>query len=145
MSEQELGARLYLATQHVLNRERAALAEHGLEMWDYVVLSRLEAGPARSQAELAEASGRDKTRLIPLLDRLGAAGLIARSPDPADRRNRVVELTPAGRTALAAGRQSVAALEDDVFAQVTAADRATFQAVLDEVVHRLTDKVGGGS
>lgn len=145
MSEEELGARLHRATRRVLARERVALAGHDLEMWDYVVLSALEHGPARSQAELAEATGRDKTRLIPLLDRLGERGLVARTPDPRDRRNRIVELTPTGRTTLRAGQRTIARLEDDVFAGVTAADRATFLAVLDQVVHRLGTEVGDGS
>lgn len=145
MSEQELGARLHRATRRVLARERAALAGHDLQMWDYVVLSALEHGPARSQAELAEATGRDRTRLIALLDRLGERGLVVRTPDPRDRRNRIVELTPAGRAALEAGQRTIAELEADVFAPVSATDRATFLAVLDLVVHRLGPDVGGGS
>lgn len=136
---------LHRATQRVLDLERAVLADHDLEMWDYVVLSRLESGPARSQADLAAASGRDKTRLIPLLDRLGERGLVSRVPDPADRRNRIVELTPAGRTVLAAGQRAIARLETDAFGQVTAQDRATFLAVLTHVIHRLDENVGGDS
>jgi DNA-binding MarR family transcriptional regulator len=145
MGERELGALLFRASRQVLELERTVLAAHGLEMWDYVVLSRLESGPASSQAELASASGRDRTRLIPLLDRLGELGLVVRTPDPADRRNRIVHLTPAGREVLTAGQKTIAALEEDVFAQVAATDRATFLAVLKQVVHRLDKTVGGDS
>ena len=51
------------------------------------MLSGLVDGPAQTQARLAEAVGRDKTRLIPILDALEARGLVTRAPDPADRRN----------------------------------------------------------
>ncbi|GAA3647432.1 helix-turn-helix domain-containing GNAT family N-acetyltransferase [Nocardioides ginsengisoli] len=41
----------------------------------------------------------DSGHLSRLLRRLEGEGLVATAPDPADRRRRVVELTPAGRTA----------------------------------------------
>jgi DNA-binding MarR family transcriptional regulator len=41
--------------------------------------------------------GYGKTRLIAILDRLADEGLIERTPDPEDRRARIVQLTAAGR------------------------------------------------
>ncbi|WP_327289323.1 MarR family winged helix-turn-helix transcriptional regulator [Streptomyces sp. NBC_01198] len=77
--------------------ELPVLREHGLTMWAYSVLLRLDERPLRSQAALAEAIGADKTRIIDVLAGLGDRGLISRTPDPADRRVRLLALTPEGR------------------------------------------------
>jgi DNA-binding MarR family transcriptional regulator len=97
------------------------------------VLAALEAGPAQTQARLAAAIGRDKTRLIPSLDRLEARGLVAREPDPADRRNRVVSLTGDGRQVLGECRGAIRAMEDDLLAGVPPADRAAFVRTLEQL------------
>lgn len=77
--------------------ELPLLREHGLTMWAYSVLLGLDAQPLRSQAALAEAIGADKTRIIEVLADLDDRGLITRTPDPADRRVRLLALTPEGR------------------------------------------------
>ena len=56
--------------------------------------------------------------------------LVARAPDPADRRNKVVSLTPAGRRLLARCRTEIRAMEEDLLAAIAPADRATFVRVL---------------
>ncbi|MDT7706985.1 MAG: hypothetical protein QOG20_2592 [Pseudonocardiales bacterium] len=48
------------------------------------------------------------------LDRLEARGPLRRTPDPADRRNRVVALTDAGRDLLGECRACVRALEEEL-------------------------------
>src|ERR671930_1240732 len=106
MAEQrrDLGAMLYALTRVVVDAEVPVLSRHDVDMWEYVVLGGLEHGPAPTQSQLAAAVGRDKTRLIPILDRLEARGLLRRAPDPDDRRNRIVSLTDDGRELLAACR-----------------------------------------
>ncbi len=98
-----------------------------MEMWDYVVLGGLEHDSAPTQAQLAAAVGRDKTRLIAILDRLEARGLLHRTPDPDDRRNRIVTLTDAGRTLLADCRRDIRAMEADL---LSAPDRTAFVRAL---------------
>src|SRR5690349_13414493 len=100
----------------MMRREEPLLAAHDLPMWDYAVLVRLGDGAARTQAQLAESVGRDATRLIPILDRLQARGLVERTPDPADRRNRIVALTDAGRATMTSCRDAIRAMESDVLA-----------------------------
>jgi DNA-binding MarR family transcriptional regulator len=90
------------------------------------VLGALEGGPARTQAVLAQAIGADKTRIIPVLDELQRGGLIAREPDPADRRARLLSITPGGRRLRAAVQQEIQANEDRVLTALPAADRAAF-------------------
>ena len=85
--------------------EQPVLARRGLTMWGYIVLSALADAPESTQAALAERIGADKTRIIPTLDELQKGGLIARGPDPADRRARILSITPAGRQARDGTRQ----------------------------------------
>lgn len=92
-----------------LAAEEPVLRAHGLEMWDYAVMGALEHGAAPTQSELATAVRRDKTRLLPILDRLEERGLVHRRVDLDDRRNRVVELTAAGRELLGACRRDIRA------------------------------------
>src|SRR2546423_4063485 len=107
----DLGAAFAWLARAMIKAEEPVLRAHDVEMWDYVVLATLGRGPASTQSELAAASGRDKTRLIPILDRLEARGLLRRTPDPADRRNRVVALTATGRELLSSCRTAIRAME----------------------------------
>src|SRR3984885_4104790 len=94
----DLGAMLELLARQVVAAEQPILAEHGLSMWGYIVLSALDHSPIRTQAALAEAIGADKTRIIPTLDELQQHGYIERVPDPDDRRARLLAITESGRS-----------------------------------------------
>ncbi|TDO54841.1 winged helix DNA-binding protein [Kribbella sp. VKM Ac-2527] len=86
--------------------------------------------PAVNQLALATAIGYDKSRLIALLDELERDGLIVREPDPADRRNRRVQLTPTGRARHAAAQAGIRAMEDDLLSELTAAERRSLISIL---------------
>ena len=77
-----------------------------LKFIDYSVLRVLQlAGPPYelSTGELGETVLRSSGGMTQILDRLERAGLVARAPDPDDRRRVVIQLTPDGlRTADAA-------------------------------------------
>ncbi|HEY0813039.1 MAG TPA: MarR family transcriptional regulator [Pseudonocardia sp.] len=128
--DRDLGALLYALTRAVAAAEEPVLRAHDVEMWEYVVLSRLSAGAAPTQAMLAAAVGRDKTRLIPLLDRLEARGLLRRTPDPDDRRNRIVALTPEGRALFGRCRDDIRAMEDDLLAGLAPDERLGLRGLL---------------
>jgi len=101
-----------LAPLHVLSRvsrlarhlDRArgsAFAQHGLERWEFDVLSALrragapyELSPGQLVAQTLVTSGTMTNRV----DRLTARGLVGRGPDPSDRRGVKVTLTKAGRS-----------------------------------------------
>ncbi len=76
-----------------------AFAVHGLEGWEFDVLSALrragrpyELSPGQLVVETLVTSGTMTNRV----DRLAARGLVERHPDPDDRRGVIVRLTPAG-------------------------------------------------
>jgi DNA-binding MarR family transcriptional regulator len=79
---------------------RGAFAEHGVESWEFDVLAALRrAGspytlsPGRLIRETLVTSGTMTNRI----DRLEARELVARLPDPSDRRGVLVRLTDQGR------------------------------------------------
>lgn len=130
----DLGASFARLTRAMIEAEAPILRAHGIEMWDYVVLGALESAAAPTQSELAAAVHRDKTRLIPILDRLESQRLLSRTPDPADRRNRVVALTGEGRAVLTSCRSDIREMEAGFLTTVPPAKRRTFVEVLDQLV-----------
>ena len=135
----DLGATLVRLARAVVAAEQPVLAELGVEMWDYVVLVALRDGPVHSQARLAAATGRDTTRLIPILDRLEQRALLRRTPDPADRRNRVVELTGSGAELVASCQAEIRRMEARLLADLPEDERVTLIAALERVADLLID------
>ena len=134
MADQDLAALLSILTRRLIDAERPVLAEHGLSMWAYIALSHLAAAPAGTQLALAQAIKYDKTRLIALLDGLEAGGLITRTPDPADRRARIVSLTPAGRERWDAARRGIRAMEETLLVALPETERTRLRRTLGRVV-----------
>jgi DNA-binding MarR family transcriptional regulator len=128
--DDDLGALCAGAGRSLAEAERPVLARHGLSMWQYVVLSALARGAAPSQLVLAQQIHYDKTRLIALLDGLEAAGLVVREPGPADRRARVVRLTPEGARRHAAVRDEIREVEDRKLAGLTQDARRLLRSAL---------------
>ncbi|MEU4575318.1 MarR family winged helix-turn-helix transcriptional regulator [Nonomuraea sp. ATR24] len=136
MSRRDLAEMLHPLLQALIAAERPVLAEHGVTMWGYAVLGALHDGSVRTQAALAEAIGADKTRIIGTLDRLQAAGLITREPDPRDRRARILAITGEGHRLCGSIRARIQEAEDRLLAHLPEADRETFLRAL-HTLHRL--------
>jgi DNA-binding MarR family transcriptional regulator len=122
----DLAAMLQPLVRALVAAELPVLARHDISMWAYIVLNALDGGPARTQAALAQAIGADKTRIIGTLDELQDAGLITREPDPADRRARLLSITPAGRQIRAAAQAEIQANENRILSKLPAVDRHAF-------------------
>lgn len=110
--------------------EQPVLAAHGLSMWGYIVLTALDRSPIRTQAALAEAIGADKTRIIPTLDELQEHGYIERSPDPDDRRARLLAITESGRSIKDAVQADIQRGEEHWLGQLSAGDCDAFLRAL---------------
>ncbi|MGH3353956.1 MAG: MarR family winged helix-turn-helix transcriptional regulator [Nocardioides sp.] len=136
MDRPELGFLLSRLMREVMAREKPILDAAGLEMWDYAVLTALAESDAPTQAQLAATTGRDKTRLIGNLDRLEAQGMVERRPDPTDRRNRIVSLTPAGTRVLDGCRRAIGAMEVELLDDLDPSDRAAFERALTALADR---------
>jgi DNA-binding MarR family transcriptional regulator len=129
----DLAAMLHPLLRALIAAEMPVLAEHDVSMWGYAVLTALDDTPVRTQAALAEAIGADKSRIIGTLDELQQAGLIDRTPDPNDRRVRLLSITLKGRRVRSAVRKGIRAAEDRLLATLPAADRETFLRAVREL------------
>jgi DNA-binding MarR family transcriptional regulator len=129
----DLAAMLQPLARALIEAELPVLARHGITMWGYVVLNALQDAPQSTQAALAEKIGADKTRIIVTLNDLQAAGLIAREPDPADRRARLLSITPAGNGVRRGVQGEIQRNEERVLAGLPPADRRGFLRALDRL------------
>ncbi|MEV5964531.1 MarR family transcriptional regulator [Kribbella sp. NPDC051952] len=126
----DLAAMLYPLVRTLIALELPVLAEHEVSMWGYSVLTALDETPVRTQAALAEAIGADKSRIIGTLDELQDAGLIERTPDPADRRVRLLSITTQGRRIRRSVRRAIHLQEDRLLAKLTRIEREAFLRAL---------------
>jgi DNA-binding MarR family transcriptional regulator len=95
----EVLSRVTRLARHLDRARRGAFAKHGLELWEFDVLSALrragrpyQLSPGALLTQTLVTSGTMTNRI----DRLEAKGLVRRRPDPHDRRSVLVRLTPEG-------------------------------------------------
>ena len=116
MPRRDLAAMIAPLGRALTTAETPTLAAHGLTMWGYMVLLRLQSMSIRTQAALATEIGADKTRIIAVLDQLQHDGLITREPDPADRRVNLLTLTAEGRRRCDSAQAAIQANEERILA-----------------------------
>jgi DNA-binding MarR family transcriptional regulator len=94
-------SRVSRLARHLDIARRSAFAAHGLESWEFDVLSALRrAGPPfqLTPGALLRATLVTSGTMTNRIDRLTSAGLVYREPDPSDRRGVLVTLSDRGRT-----------------------------------------------
>ena len=124
------------ARSHGLLTERLAAA--GARGYHYRLLAALaEFGPS-SQASLGRRTRMDRSDVVAAVSELAAQGLVERAADPADRRRNVVTLTPRGTVRLERLDQVLAAVQDELLAPLSGAERAELARLL----ARLLDSPG---
>ena len=92
-------SRVSRLARHLDRARRTAFARHGLETWEFDVLSALRRqGPPYqlSPGALLRATLVTSGTMTNRIDRLAAAGLVRREPDPSDKRGVLVTLTEQG-------------------------------------------------
>jgi DNA-binding MarR family transcriptional regulator len=118
--------------------QHRCLDPFGLLFIDYSVLRVLElvGEPHRmSPSELSEIVVRSSGGMTQILDRLERAGLVARAPDPADRRKVLVALTAEGLRTADAANASYARERERLLATLSADEVGQ----LDGAIERLLD------
>ncbi|MEU5907338.1 MarR family winged helix-turn-helix transcriptional regulator [Micromonospora sp. NPDC047467] len=99
----------------------------------YQVLTAAVNGPARNQGAIAEELGIDRTVLTYLIDDLERPGYVARRADPADRRNRLVDVTDAGRAAWEQRRRALRGVESHLLGALAPEESASLRVLLQRV------------
>ncbi len=93
-------SRVSRLARHLDIARRGAFASHGLESWEFDVLSALRRAGSPFQltpGALLRATLVTSGTMTNRIDRLAAAGLVRREPDPRDRRGVLVTLTDRGQ------------------------------------------------
>jgi DNA-binding MarR family transcriptional regulator len=124
----------YLELHHQLHRlVDTAMTSAGLSLAKAKVLMRLSDRGSMNQAKLAGLLGLAPRSVTETVDGLELAGLVSRAEDERDRRARIVALTPAGETALAAALVVRAKVMDEIFGSLSANDRTVLVDLLTSI------------
>lgn len=99
----------------------------------YLTLDEVVRGEHPTQLALATNLGIDRTVMTYVIDDLVEAGLVERQLNPADRRQRKIVCTEAGRRALADLRLRVRQAEDELLEPLSKDERAVFRDLLRRV------------
>lgn len=126
-------SRVSRLARHLDIARRGAFADHGLEPWEFDVLSALRrAGPPfqLTPGALLRATLVTSGTMTNRIDRLAAAGLVRREPDPRDRRGVLVTLSEQGRDAVDAALTDLLDRERALLGGLDGGQRATLAALL---------------
>jgi MarR family transcriptional regulator for hemolysin len=126
--------------EHALAAELAlALEPLGLSSRRYCVLA-TALGQDRTQIELANLIGLDKTTMVATVDALEEAGLAERRPSSLDRRVRVIAVTKAGEAKVREARKVIEQVQADVLARFPERER---KALLSGLMRLVADSPSG--
>lgn len=139
-------SRITRLARHLERVRTAAFARHGVEPWEFEVVSELRraAGPLSPGALLRStlvSSGAMTNRL----DRLSASGLVTRAGNPADRRGVLVSLTARGRDVAETCLLDLVAAEDALLRPLSRVDRDRLASLLRGLLLSLEGAGGAGS
>ena len=95
----------------------------------FAALDAIARQPGIDQASLAATIGFDRATIGGVIDRLENKGLVERVVGAQDRRARQLHLTAVGKQLLLACRPVVVALQADILAPLSRAERAAFLAL----------------
>lgn len=115
------------STQVFQARTQAAGFE--LTSVQFAALDGVAEQPGIDQASLAAAIGFDRATIGGVIERLELKGLLERVVNAQDRRARQLQLTPEGEQLLAQCRPVVQALQAEILAPLTRAERTAFLAL----------------
>ncbi len=126
-------SRVSRLARHLDLARRTSFASHGLETWEFDVLSALRRqGPPyqMTPGALIRATLVTSGTMTNRIDRLAEAGLVRRKPDPRDRRGVLVTLTDQGRAEADDALADLLRRERDLLASLGLADQRTLAGLL---------------
>jgi DNA-binding MarR family transcriptional regulator len=126
-------SRISRLARHLDRARRASFASHGLESWEFDVLSALRRqGPPyqMTPGALLRATLVTSGTMTNRIDRLAEAGLVTRKPDPRDKRGVLVTLTSLGQAKADDALADLLRRERDLLASLAPGDRRTLAGLL---------------
>ncbi|OEJ35076.1 MarR family winged helix-turn-helix transcriptional regulator [Streptomyces subrutilus] len=106
--------------------------------WHYAVLASLQDLGPGSQAELSGRTGIYRSDMVGVLNELAERDLVARAPDPDDRRRNIITLSPRGRRHLCRLDEVLDDLHDELLAPLDPAERDQFLGLLTRLLDHHT-------
>jgi DNA-binding MarR family transcriptional regulator len=126
-------SRVSRLARHLDIARRSAFASHGLETWEFDVLSALRrVGPPfqLTPGALLRATLVTSGTMTNRIDRLTEAGLVHREPDPRDRRGVLVTLTEEGKARVDAALEDLLTSERKLLAALGQDQRMALAGLL---------------
>lgn len=137
VSPLEVLSRVSRLARHLDRARRSAFARHGLETWEFDVLSALrraglpyELSPGALLTQTLVTSGTMTNRI----DRLEDHGLVSRRPSPGDRRGVLVRLTASGLAKVDAAMADLVSEEHEILASLGPEQRVALAGLLHDVL-----------
>ena len=122
------------AAHAVQDEVETRLSGIGLSGAKFAALKALsDAAESLPLSQLAERLSCVKSNITQLVDRLEADGLVARKPDPHDRRTKLAVLTATGRKAVKDGARMVESAEREVLSRLTRDEAQQLGALLGKI------------
>ena len=122
----EVLSRVSRLARHLDRARRAVFLAHDLESWEFDVLTALRRAGTPYQlnpGQLLKATLVTSGTMTNRIDRLTAAGLVERHPDPQDKRGVQVRLTGTGQKRVDAAFADLIERERDLLAALSEVDR----------------------
>jgi MarR family transcriptional regulator, lower aerobic nicotinate degradation pathway regulator len=105
----------------------------------YAALTAIQKHPDVDATRLSALIAFDRSTIGDVLERLESKGWVVRGPSPADRRIKLLRLTPAGATLLRTVEASVQRVQDRLLAPLAPRDRATMVRLLKDLADLHSD------
>lgn len=129
----EVLSRVKRVAQKLDHGRRVAFAAHGLQLWEFDVLSALRRSGEPYQlspGQLVRLNHVTSGTMTNRVDRLAARGLVERHTDPSDGRGVIVQLTRAGMKRVDAALADLLTWEETQLAALGAEDRTELATLL---------------
>ena len=128
------GELLFLGHTFARALANRAMRPYGVELRHLGALAYAAEGEPRSQRQIVEALGVDKSTMVRTLDDLEGMGLARRHRSTHDRRAYEIEVTPAGRERLNEATQAGAAVMRELLSVLTPAEQGELNRLLTRFV-----------
>jgi DNA-binding MarR family transcriptional regulator len=132
-------SRVDMVQRHIERASVDTRDQLGISQGELKILLRLTRG-ARSQGDIAKTLLVSTGTMTNQLDKLQAAGFVVRSPDPTDRRGKLVEMTPMGRETLDNYVNVQAKRERQLIGGLSPQERSEFNVLLRKLLASLRDE-----
>lgn len=136
-SERSLGYLLKVAHSRMHECATLAFADHDLNFMQWIVLTKLREGSARTAGDLCKRMHYDTGAVTRLLDTLEERGYLRRERSRQDRRVVELEITQAGIDKLVELTPLVVGKLNEALEEFSAAEFAEFTRLIDKLIGRL--------